>query len=285
MRGNIMGTESLIISVLSLSISVLACIAAYIVCYVTFRTYNAQLRQLNKQELPNLKILAIDVLKNMPGQPPSVKNGEYCRIVKGESTSDYTLKGNMPIFDFQNEDIEYGFIEEIESHVGKNDAYFTYFAEKPYLMIVHASDKNRFIVDHSNVIIRLHNYGTTISALSIESFIAYYKREYGIPPITFFGDINNKITLSPEANGSFSLYFDEVTTDLNNSLCQMSASTYVELPPNMDLLRTHMIENRLKYDKLEIIFHCWDLFNNETVSKITIEYNGNFFISTTSILN
>ena len=46
-----------------------------------------------------------------------------------------------------------------------------------------------------------------------------------------------------------------------------------------------MVENRLQYDKLEIVIHCWDLYNNETTSKITFEYNGNFFISTTTILN
>ncbi|WP_304528276.1 hypothetical protein [Romboutsia ilealis] len=191
----------------------------------------------------------------------------------------------MALFNYKDEKIENGFIKEIESHIGNNETYFTYFGSHPYLMIVHASSKERYIVDHSNVIIKLHNYGATISALSIESFTVYYTPKQNIEPITFQGDINKKITLSPEENDNFVLHFDEVTTDLSNSLCQITAISYKNSSDYMTLLRTHMIENDLKYDKLEIKFHCWDLFNNKTILKITIEYNGDFFISNTSVIN
>ena len=206
----------------------------------------------------------------------------YCRIKSGNSNSNISLDGNIAVFDAENKMIEDGFIEEIKSHIGENNTYFTYFGEKPYLIINHAFDKKRFIVDHSNTIIKLHNYGAKISSLSIESFIAHYRINDVTKKISFYGDINSKITLSPEENDQFVLFFDEVTTDLNNSLCQMNPSNYAVMPEYMNLLRTHMTQNWLNYEKLEIKFHCWDLFNNETISKITIEYNGHFFISTTT---
>ena len=59
----------------------------------------------------------------------------------------------------------------------------------------------------------------------------------------------------------------------------MSQTTYANVPNKIDILKTHMIENILNYNKLELKLHCWDLFNNETVSKITIEYNGNFLLA------
>ena len=264
---------------LSIILSTLSLIVSFILCFVTFKTYNAQLKQIKNQELPNFKILSIDAIKSYPNNNPSLYDGSYCRIIKGEPIKEHTLNGNLAVFDCQNEQIEPGFIEEIESHIGKNETYFTYFGTKPYLMIVHASSKERYIVDHSNVIITLHNYGAKISALSIKSFTAYYNLEQNINPITFQGDINKKITLSPDENDNFVLYFDEVTTDLNNSLCQITPDAYITSPDYMNLLRTHMVKN-----ELEIKFHCWDLFNNETDFKITIEYNGDFFISDTYII-
>lgn len=249
--------------------------------FVTYRTYDAQFKQIKNQELPNLKILSINSIKSDTSKSPSLYDGSYCRIVKGSTIS----KEIIPEFDFNNEQIERGFINEIESHIGNSETYFTYFGNNPYLMITHASSKENFIVDHSNVVIKLHNYGSTISALSIESFTAYYKPESNIEPITFQGNINNKITLTPEENENFVLHFDEVTTDLNNSLCKIKQEDYVNIPNDINLLKTHMTENMLQYNKLEIKLHCWDLFNNETVFKITIEHNGNFFISYTSILD
>lgn len=272
-----MNNISIILSALSLAVST----ALYL---VTFKTYNAQLKQIKNQELPNFKVLSIDAKKSYPDKNPSLYDGSYCRIVKGESTAKETINGHLPVFNFENEQIEPGFIEEIESHIGKNETYFTYFGNNPYLMIVHASSKERYIVDHSNVGIKLHNYGSTISALSIESFTAYYTSEQNIDPITFQGDINQKITLSPDENDNFLLYFDEVTTNLNNSLCELTPENYITSSDYMNLLRTHIVKNHLNYDKLEIIFHCWDLFNNKNILKITIEYNGDFFISNTSII-
>lgn len=270
---------------ISLLISILSFLASLAVYFITYRTYSAQLKQMHNKELPNFKIIAVESHINHQTENISVYDGVYCRIYSGESTSNISLNENLAVFDAQKENIEDGFIEEIKSHIGENNTYFTYFGGKPYLIINHALSKERFIIDHSNVIIKLHNYGATISALSIESFIAHYKSNDAIQKIIFNGNIENKITLSPEENNEFVLFFDEVTTDLNNSLCQISPSIYPMLPEYMDLLRTHMVQNRLNYNKLEIKLHCWDLFNNKTIFKITIEYNGNFFISTTSIID
>ncbi len=155
------------------------------ICFVTCKTYNAQFKQIKAQELPNLKVLTINSIKSDTGKSPSLYDGSYCRIIKGENI----LRDTIPEFEFQNKQIEHGYIEEIESHIGNNETYFTYFGGKPFLMVIHASSKEQFIVDHSNVIINFHNYEATISALSIESFSVYYKSEKNTEPITFQGNI------------------------------------------------------------------------------------------------
>jgi len=264
---------------LSLIISILSFIISFFTCFITVRTYNAQFKQIKNQELPNLKILSIVSNKSESNDSKALSENKYCRIIKNSGTD----KNEMAVFTSDDEEIENGFIYEIESHIGKNNVYFTYFNQNPFLVINHASDKKKYVVDHCNVIISLHNYGATISALSIESFTAYYKASKDIEKIFFRGNIDKKITLSPNENENFILCFDEVTTNFENCLCHTDSEDYNELPESIDILRIHMPENSFSYDKLEIKFHCWDLFNNETVSTITIEYNGNFFISTTSI--
>ncbi len=49
---------------LSIILSTLSLIVSFILCFVTFKTYNAQLKQIKNQELPNFKILSIDAIKS-----------------------------------------------------------------------------------------------------------------------------------------------------------------------------------------------------------------------------
>lgn len=275
-----LGLTSLIISIISL-------IFLGLTYFTTHKTYNAQLKQIQNQELPNLRILSVESHKSHYNSSDSIYDGKYCRIFYGDASSvNISLNENIAVFDANNPntEIESGFIDEVKSHIGDNNAYFTYFGTKPYLILNHASNHDRFIIDHSNVKLTLHNYGAKISALSIKEIIVHYKSEMNVEPTIFYGNDKNKISLSPDENDKFILYLDEVTTDLNNSLCQMSESTYINSPESFDLLRAHMVTNRLNYDKLEVKFRCWDMFNNETILKITFEYNGNFFVSSTTIL-
>lgn len=211
----------------------------------------------------------------------TVNDGTYCRIYNGESSSDISIKGSMAIFKSDDNKIEPGFIDEIKSNMNKK-VYFTYVEGKPYLVVNHATSTERFIVDHSNTKITFHNYGAKISALSIEKLIIYYKPEMNLDTLTLQGNPNNKITLSPEENEKFELYYDEVTTDLNNSTCQLPTKTYNSMIGSFNFLKSHMSSNILCYNKLEIIFICWDMYNIPQRYSIIIEYNGNFFVSSTT---
>lgn len=288
-----MNFEIIDFNYISLILSILTLIFVGKTYFVTRKTYDAEfeqirtnLEQINKQKLPYLKLLSVDTYKSKYNSSDSVYDGKYCRIFKGESITKISLNESMAIFDVEDPDskIENGFIDEIKSHIGKNDAYFTYFGAKPYLILNHASNRDRFIIDHSNVVLTLHNYGATINAMSVKKIVIYYKPEMNIEPTTFHGNDKNKISLSPNENEEFVLFLDEVTTDLNNSLCQMSASTYINTPESFNLLRTHMVTNRLNYNKLEVTLSCWDIFDIKTLLLITFEYNGDFFISSTTIL-
>lgn len=271
---------------INLILPAISAIFTGIVCFITYRTYNEQFKQMRNAKLPNLKILSVESYKSKYGSSDSLYDDKYCRMFYGESTANISLDDNIATFDLEKPEvcaqIEDGFIEEIQSHIGKNNAYFTYFGSKPYIIINHASNKESFIIDHSNVKITLHNYGAIISAISIESVIVFSNPGMNIDPLKFDGDKENKISLSPNDNKEFVLFLDEVTTNLNNSLCEMSASTYRNCPEAFDLLRAHMAKNRLNYNKMEVKFCCWDMYNNETLSKVTFEYNGNFFISYTT---
>lgn len=267
---------SLIVSAFSLLISVLT-------YFVTYRTYNAQLEQIKKQKLPNFRILSIEYSKSHPNTT-NINDGKYCIIYKGYSINDIELNKIMATFNYNDAQIENGFIEEIESHLEKTNVYFTYYDTKPYLIANHATTKDKFIIEHSNTKITLHNYGAIISTLSIESLKVSYSPIMDKKDLIFQGIENNKITLSPDENKEFALFFDEVTTGFNDSLCETPFLTYNTLPDSFDLLKVHMPKNILTYNKMELIFSCWDLYNNKHRLQITIEYNGNFFISTTTIL-
>lgn len=267
---------------LSLIISLFALIFTGLTFFVTYRTYNAQLNQLKKQNLPNLKLLSMSCNKSNPDSS-KVNDGSYCRIYNGESSSDISINGSMAVFQSNDINIEPGFINEIKSNMHKS-VYFTYVEGKLYLVANHATNPERFIVDHSNTKITFHNYGAKISALSIEKLKIYYKPEMNLDVLTLEGNPDNKIALTPDENEKFELYFDEVTTDLNNSTCQLPKNIYNSMIESFNLLKSHMSPNILSYNKLEIFFTCWDMYNLPQKYKITLEYNGNFFISSTTYL-
>jgi hypothetical protein len=271
------------IDIIGLIFSALSLLISSLIYFITYRTYNAQFEQIKKQKLPNFRILSIEFNKSHPDSS-NIYDGKYCIIYKGYSSNDIELNKLMATFKSDDEQIETGFIEEIESHLEKTDVYFTYYGTKPYLIANHTTAKDKFIIEHSNTKITLHNYGAIISTLSIESLTVSYSLDMDKKDLFFHGIENNKITLSPDQNKEFVLFFDEVTTGFNDSLCETPFLTYNTLSDSFDLLKVHMPQNILTYNKMELIFSCWDLYNNKHRLQITIEYNGNFFISTTTIL-
>lgn len=269
---------------LTITLSVIAIIVSVISLISSYRINCAQLKQMYNQKLPNIKLLSVDITKSIPNNS-TVFDGSYCRIFNGEFTTDISLNNKMATFNANDTSIENGFIQEIKSNINNPNAYFTYFNSKPFLIANHATNTDSFIIDHSNVKMTFHNYGALISGLSIKSLVVYYKPEIDLKKMTFYGNEQNIITLSPEENNNLVMFFDEVTTNLNNSLCKIPEKIYEDSPISFTLLRTHMPENILTYNKLELNLNCWDLYNNKTELKITIKYNGNFFISTTTLQN
>lgn len=293
------GEVAMVLDIISTLIPFIALIVSICSFISTNKTSRLQREILEKQKYPNLKVISVESFKSKYGSSDTVYDGKYCRMYYGESRANLSLDNNIAIFDLKKAEIcaqiEYGFIDEVKSHININkaknvnmeekihDAYFTYFGCKPYLILNHASNSNSFIIDHSNVKIKLHNYGTPITAISIKSVTVHYNQEKNINLLKFDGDSNNKISLSPQENEEFILFLDEITTDLDDSLCKMTTETYINSPDTLSMLRTHISENRLSYDRIEIEFQCWDMYNTKTILKITFEYNGNFFVSTTTI--
>lgn len=233
-------------------VDIITCLILLFTAIISYKVYSIQKEQTQKQRLPYLKISSVISEKSTP-DIHSVYNNLYCRIYNGETKNSIVnldLDGNMKVFSANDEQIEPGFIDEIKSHIGKNDVYLTYFGSKPFLVVNHASNPDNFIIDHCTVKISLHNYGATIDSISIESLTVYYKSDLNIEPFTFDGNPTLKMTLSFDENNDFSLFLDEVTTNLNNSLCEMAPSIYEHLPLSYDLLKTHIGENQLNYDKL-----------------------------------
>lgn len=146
-----------------------------------------------------------------------------------------------------------------------------------------ATDCNSYIIDHSNTKITLHNFGAAICAMSVESIIVEYTNP-ATENLLLTGNEENKITLSPDDNNELILYLDEVTTDLTNSLCRVSKETFESTADSFDLLKTHMPENVLEYEKMIINLNCWNLYNEKHIFQIIVEYNGNFFVSSTNVI-
>lgn len=264
----------------------IALIVSIITSASTMRLSKLQRKLLENQKLPNLNILSVETTKSKADSSTKVTDAKHCRIYEGNSMADFSLQKHMAVFESTDIGIEPGFIDELKSHIknNKRDVYLTYFDSKPYLIIQHASNVNNFIIDHSNVKIKFCNYGAKMTAFSIESFKVYYNEERDISELFFKGDPAQKITFKPEDNDEFELFFDEVTTDLNNSMCQLPLDVYLATPDSFDILKAHSERNVLCYHKLEIVCICWDIYNMPIKYLITIEHNGNFFVSTTSLV-
>ena len=265
------------------TLTAISSVATAIICCVTCITYYAQFKQIRNQSLPNLQILSIEYSKSDPNVP-DLYDGKHCRIKKGSTKADIEINNNIASFDASDKQIEDGFISEVESHIiDRKDAYFTYFGSKPHLILNHATDSNSYIIDHSNTKITLHNFGADMCAMSVESITVKYT-DPDSNDLILSGNEKNKINLSPSDNDNLILYLDEVTTDLNNSLCKVSEETFDLAPNSFDLLKTHMPKNVLQYEKMIIKLNCWNLYNEKNLLQITVEYNGNFFISSTAVL-
>lgn len=74
-------------------------------------------------------------------------------------------------------------------------------------------------------------------------------------------DTDNKIILTPQENEKLELFFDEVTTNLNNSMCNLPNNIYESIPNSIDLLRNRMPQNILNYQKLKLTILCCDIYN------------------------
>lgn len=255
---------------------------SFIALIISFITLWSNLKEKRQKRLPNLKILSIINTKSILNAS-DITQSNHCRIQHGYSTCNISLDGK--ICTYKSEDCkEYGYIDEIKAN--KNKAYFTYFSSKPHLVINHATDNNRFIIDHSNVKIIFHNYGAKISALSISKFKIFFNDNTHFESLVLLGDKNNKLTISPQENETFELYFDEITTDLNNSMCQLVNPEYYDSSPqSIDLLKTHIPKEIFAYNKIEMTTTCWDVNNRPIEYLITIEHNGNFFLSSTTLLS
>lgn len=129
-----------------LRISKFSLLISFIVCIFTVILYYSQYQQIQNQNLPNLKILSVISDKSYP-TTASIYEGKYCRIYSGETTSNLSLDGMMAVFNVEDEQIEEGFIDEVKSHIGKNDIYFTYFGLQPYLIINQATSQDNSLLN------------------------------------------------------------------------------------------------------------------------------------------
>lgn len=243
-----------------------------------------QLKEMSTKELPNLKIVSVESHKHQENS--TIYDGTYCFLYK--ATSNQNLEG-LPSFKIRDLVNETAFFNEIESRIDEKSCqptvYLTYFGSKPFLVLNCATDKNNYDIAHSNVKITFYNYGAVVSAISVKSLVIYYNNALSqVNPFFVKGDDNSKIILSPQDNKEFTLFFDEVTTNKNSALCQIDKNVYEAMPDSVDLIRFHMIKNYLNYSKLELILNCWDVYDNKTELKITLEYNGNFFVSSTTLV-
>lgn len=255
------------------------------------------LEKLNKKNIisferdqsSNLQIREVKFTKSMPSNGDRLKPEDekyiYRRFSYNTDRSIDLSLNNTIQCDTEStlEKMEPGFIEEIQNNV--NSIYLTYFQGQYCLVINQAADKNSFVVEHCNTKVVLHNYGVPINYISIKSCTIYPTSGNEQHSIRAKNPELNKHPFHIDKDESITILIDEVTTQLNQSLCIIQEEIYQMLPNSFDLLRFRMKDNLLQYEKMEFECAFWDIYGNKYDYIFTLQYIEHFLSSSSKILN
>lgn len=269
--------------------TIIASVVTIKLYFVTRRINIAQEKIMRKQVLPNLRMSAVKSYKNTGNF--DLCNGTYFYIYCKNTSTHIGKFPHCAKEDLNDSNETKAFFNEIESRMEKaryrGNVYFTFLDKKLFLILNCGTKKDNYTVAHSNVEITFENCGEAIGAIGIESFTIYYKNTIAKKKhVKIKGDKNSKIILPSENAKNFTVFFDEITTELDATLCQIPSGTYADISSEIDLLKLNMPENYLNYSKLELILVCWDMYENKTRFKIILEYSGNDtrFVSSSHLL-
>ena len=226
----------------------------------TVKINRNQSKRYKQEQTPNLLIQRINFIK---GDIHNISPKKYIRYYYGPqpkgqaqlSLENISGERLIPLQELTNEKD----IAEIQSH--KDSAYFTQFNNQPCLFINLINDTNSFIVEHHNTEVVLYNTGAAILSTSIN----YVKITYTNGRVrTLKGFEGNFLSSIIQTNDSFSLSFNEVSNNFNDSVCQFDENTYKGLPNSYDLLSTRFDKHFLHYKKLDFCVSITDVHNHQS---------------------
>lgn len=276
---------SMLISILGFGISVIS-------LYRTSRHYKKnqalierQIKNIDNSFAPNPHVQKLMYSKsNIDAK--ELKDANYCRIAVNIPVNLIpTLSLGNKIKVFKSTDISDGQIAAFISECMKRKecVYLTYLEDTPHICFNHARDNNLpFIIEYSNVIIDFHNYGADASAFKLNSMKVTLNDGNVIER---FGPPNNIISITPEQNKSFSLIFDEIVENVDDSICKISEETYSNFPDNKgkpkNLLYYRLVGEVIRYNKIELDCTFYNNYNTPYDYILSLENNSDYFITKT----
>lgn len=243
----------------------------------TVKINRNQSKKYKQEQAPNLLIRKINFIK---GDFHNITPDKYIRYYYGPQTKSKaqlsleSISGErlIPLQELTNDKD----IAEIQSH--KNSAYLTQFNNQPCLFINLIDDVNSFIVEHHNTEVVLYNTGAPILSMSVN----YAEITYTNGRVRRLKGFNeNFLSHIIETNDSFSLSFNEVSNNFNDSVCQFDENTYKDLPDVFDLLSIRFDKHFLHYKKLDFCISITDVHNHQSSCNIILECKGDYLVQKT----
>lgn len=271
------------IDILSLLISATALIFSLAFGIKNYSLVRRQIQDLDNSNAPNPQIQEIKFYKSNPNVTDLTAEN-YCRIaVDRPQIPNKILTLNGRIKTFYSEQINDGQVKAFisECNNNKNSVYLTYLYDTPHICCNHSSQNNySFIIEYSNVIISLHNFGAIASAFRVNSIDITLSENHSI---SILGKENNIISITPDQNKTLTLVFDEVVEDVNDSICGMTEVQYDSLPDgdSYNILYYRLSGKIIKYHKLKLKCTFWNAFNVPYEYIFILENNGDYFTTKT----
>lgn len=236
---------------------VLQVFVAVLMYKISRRQVNFQVKEIQDRKTPFLYPISNHLIKD-----------EWIRIYKGSEEPGDFIKSK-----------EYETLAEDEKMIveqclrNTNKVFFTHYNKEHVIVINHAMSDNHIVIDHHNMIMTLKNFGATITKIRINELQIEYRNK---KKKTLTGVIDNYCTDIVSNGGEIKFIIDEGTNDFEDSICKVTAETYVKLKDYEQFTVNANITT--EYKKLLFDISLWNQYNDKFDYFLKLENrNGVFF--------
>lgn len=240
---------------------------------------------IKEAKLKKIELTPFLVISSMKLKKKNCNSGVHAkRFYYGDyEQQQLSLNGAIEIEKFDSNNLEHeSFMEECRKQ--NNKIYFSRFEESKCLVFNTLSSNSvgkDFFYEFCSTEIGFVNYGALIKNVSIDSVSGIMDND---EKFEIKGIKNNYLDCVIPTGGTFTLTCDEVSENIDNSLCINSESIYNKFGDEFDFLKKRLPKNSLKYKKLKFNITCYNLAGNGFKYNLILEKQNGVLNSNTKMI-